>query len=113
MLLPASEGRFLSLQAYTSRIEPGIVVLHLSGNIVLRPDGEAGLPLVEDLIRENFKRIIVDLSHVEKIDSSGVQTLLGTHTTMRNAGGAMHVAAASPAVARLFRITQLDRIIQF
>lgn len=103
----------MSLQASSTRVEPDIVIVHLSGNIVVWPDHDVGLTLINDLISQGERKLILDLSGVENIDSSGMQVILESYSAARHAGGELRVAGASVRVARLFQITQLNSVIPF
>ena len=102
----------MSFEADMSRIAPDIVVVHLSGSIASWPPGdEKGLPLVNDLLYQNEKKLILDISGIESMDSSGIQLMFDCYSTIQRAGGEMRLAGANPRLARLFRITQLDNIL--
>ena len=54
--------------------------------------------------------VIVDLSLVEFLDSSGLGALVGAHRYAHENGAALQVRAAQPNVAKVFKITGVDRI---
>jgi anti-anti-sigma factor len=78
---------------------------------VVRPAGEIDLA-VEDqfqdhlggLIDAGAKYLIVDLSEVSFLDSSGIQALLATQQRARMAGGELTVASPSENVRKIFEI---------
>jgi hypothetical protein len=51
----------VSLQIRTTRVEPDIVVVHLSGRITSGQDRGLVEPLVNDLLNQNEKKLIFDL----------------------------------------------------
>jgi anti-sigma B factor antagonist len=53
--------------------------------------------------------LVVDLSGVSFLDSSGLGVLVTAHKRARAAGGALRLASCRPAVATIFQITALDR----
>jgi len=108
-----AQGELGSLQSSTSKIEPDITVLHLSGNLSAWPESLPGLPHIEELLQQNQKKVIVDLSGVEHIDSSGLQVIFDAYSQMRKAGGALRLAGANERVARPFKLTRLDTILPF
>ena len=60
--------------------------MDLSGRIVLG-DGSAGLrDLVHKLVNEGNKKILLNLSNVDYIDSSGLGELVSAFTSMRSQG---------------------------
>jgi anti-sigma B factor antagonist len=54
--------------------------------------------------------IIVDLDRVGFIDSSGLGVLVGALRRAREAGGDLRVVSGNDTVARILRITGLDRV---
>jgi len=84
-------------------------VLSLSGEVDVANVArvrEAALKLLE----RQIKRLIVDLSNVEYMDSSGLGALVALLKRVRESGGQMPLAGAKPRVRRLFEITGLDQI---
>ena len=60
---------------------------------------------------EGFKNIILDLSEVEFIDSSGLSAILTGNRLCKDAGGTFVLAGANDAVKKLLRISQLEAIL--
>lgn len=61
------------------------------------------------LIAEGQRRIIVDLSAAEFLDSIGLGTLVALLKAIGD-GGELAVAGAQPRVRKLFALTRLDRV---
>ena len=107
----SGELPFVSLNYQTSRVEPGIMVVQLTGTILLWPEGQ--IDIINELLDRNEKKLIVDLSGIEHMDSSGAELMFECFNTVTKAGGELRFAAAKPKVARLFQITRLDTILPF
>jgi anti-anti-sigma factor len=60
---------------------------------------------------EGINKFIVDLSEVETCDSSGLSALLVANRILQSSEGSMRLAAPSPKVHSLIKITQLDRVL--
>ena len=103
----------MALQTETRRVEPDIVVVQFAGRITLGPESQIIEPLVNDLLRQNQKKLIFDLSGVERIDSTGMLTIAHCFFMLRAAGGGLRLAGASESVARLFKMTRLDTVLPF
>jgi anti-sigma B factor antagonist len=99
----------VSLQIQTTRVEPDIVVVQLSGSITSRSQNMVE-PLVNDLLDQNEKKLVFDLTAVEQIDSTGANIVIHCFLAALAAGGGLRVAA-SGKVARVFKITRLDVVI--
>ncbi|MCL1869301.1 MAG: STAS domain-containing protein [Promicromonosporaceae bacterium] len=88
------------------------------GYVALVPEGKFNLvsapPLkarIDDLVREGKARIVVDLSAVDFIDSSGLGALIGGLKAARQQGGDLRIAAAGDQVKAVLKLTNLDRIL--
>lgn len=58
---------------------------------------------------EGFRNIILDLSGVEQIDSSGLSCLLTANRICENAEGSFVLTGIKPSVHQMISITQLDK----
>ncbi|MFS8616960.1 MAG: STAS domain-containing protein [Solitalea sp.] len=61
---------------------------------------------------EGFRNIILDLSHVEHMDSSGLSCLLTANRICQNSNGSFVLTGVKPSVEQLISITQLDKSLQ-
>jgi anti-sigma B factor antagonist len=59
-------------------------------------------------IESGRTQIVLDLTGVTFIDSTGLSVLLNALRRVTRAGGAMALACSNPTVLRLFEITHLD-----
>jgi anti-sigma B factor antagonist len=55
--------------------------------------------------------LVVDISGVELLDATGLGVLVGAHRRARLDGRELVLRGASARVARLLRVTRLDRVI--
>ena len=99
------------LRIEAKRIEPDITVLAFSGNITMTSERLRMEDLVEELVSQNSKKLVLDLTGVDYIDSTGMGTIAACFTKVLRANGALRVAGLQDRVSRLFEITHLDRII--
>ncbi|MGE0481030.1 MAG: STAS domain-containing protein [Phycisphaerae bacterium] len=79
--------------------------VHLSNSPRLRSD-------LLSLIDGGARHLIVDLSQVGYMDSSGVGTLVEIRRRLGQAGGTFALTGLQPRVRNLFEITQLDKFIR-
>ncbi|NBB87125.1 MAG: STAS domain-containing protein [Bacteroidetes bacterium] len=63
------------------------VVLKLKGNVMGGPDGAKLHDQLRDLRDDGKKNVVVDLSRVKFMNSSGLGMLISGMTSMRNEGG--------------------------
>ncbi|MFN3652758.1 MAG: STAS domain-containing protein [Armatimonadota bacterium] len=89
----------------------GLPVLSVSGEIDIYT-----APLfkqaVVSLVSEGNNDVIIDLSGVTFMDSSGFGTLLGATKRLRPTGGGLHLAAPNTTIQRMLRLTRLDSIMK-
>jgi anti-sigma B factor antagonist len=65
------------------------------------------------MIEGGTRKLVLDLSGVDYIDSSGLGMLIYCFGQMEQSGGRMRVTGANGPVARVFEIANASRILQF
>ncbi len=93
-------------------LKGGVVLLEVEGNIVGGPDAISLNDEVHKLVNGGTKRFIVDMKSVEHINSSGLGLLIASLNAVRQAGGDLKIANASPRVLDLLKITKLNQIFE-
>jgi len=90
--------------------DDGTTILALSGELDLRTVSR----LEDELSHDDppVSLVIVDLSQLEFIDSSGLHALLATHRRLQRSGGRLVIVRGSPQVQRVLEITGLDRLFE-
>jgi anti-sigma B factor antagonist len=90
-----------------SREVDGVTVLDLSGRITL---GEGSVQLreaVRDLISKGARNILLNLSDVNYIDSSGLGELVSAFTTAKNQGASVKLLGLTKKVKDVLQLTKL------
>ena len=82
-------------------------VLTVKGNMMGGPETIAVHDKVKDLIEKNKNKVIIDLSNVKWMNSSGLGTMMGCLTSLKNANGDMKLCGVTEKVKSLFMITKL------
>ncbi|HEV7949730.1 MAG TPA: STAS domain-containing protein [Glaciihabitans sp.] len=67
---------------------------------------------VGEVITQDRIRVVVDLSGIEFMDSSGLGALIGCLKTARQAGGDLRIAAPSKQVTMVLQLSNLDRVLK-
>ena len=83
------------------------VVIELKGNVMGGPDGENLLDKLRELKDDGKPNVVVDLSRVKFMNSSGLGMLISAMTTMRNGGGDLRLANVADRIRSLLMITKL------
>ncbi len=60
---------------------------------------------------EGFNSIILDLTDVEFVDSSGLSSILVAHRLCKDAGGTFVICSLQDSVKKLIKISQLEGIL--
>ncbi len=96
----------MSMKVSTRQVD-GVTILDLSGRIVL---GEGSIQLrdaVKELTAKGQKHILLNLSDVNYIDSSGLGEMVSAYTSVKNAGGELKLLGLTKKVHDLLQITKL------
>ncbi len=87
--------------------------------VVLKPhekilDGSAAPQVKSEFVRINTdgqRNIVLDLSEVDEVDSSGLRSALMAHRMCKAMGGIFILAHANPAITQLVEICKLDDVL--
>ena len=93
---------------HSVREEGGAVVASLAGDVDLESSPRAR-ELLLGLVRGG-RKVLVDLSAVHYIDSSGVASLIEAFQLARRGGTAFALVAPNPAALRVLQLARLDRV---
>lgn len=87
----------------------------LQGLIVLTPVGELDAFTVsrfrQEVAQVAGSQVVIDMSGVPFLDSSGLGALIGAIRRVRELGGNVAIACNRPSVEHLLRTTGFDRIV--
>lgn len=67
---------------------------------------------VQQLFRNGYRQVVVDLSGVPSIDSAGIRALVRGHTSAQRIGGSLRLAAAQPAVSHVLELANLGGVFE-
>ena len=93
-----------------SRVEPDVTVVELTGHLNLGNELMSLENAVKRLIEEGSRKLVIDVTRLDYIDSAGIGMLVGCNGQMDRAGGMLRVAGAQGTVAKAFEVVHLDRI---
>ena len=66
---------------------------------------------LEQALQEKQYNIVLNMSQVEYISSSGIRVLLKTYMDAKKAGGKLEIEMPSPNVRNILKITALDEML--
>lgn len=84
-----------------------IKILDCSGRITLGEGTMVVRNAVRELLKDNEKKIILNLAEVNYIDSSGIGELVSTYTTVTSNGGQLKLLGLTKKIHELLAITKL------
>jgi anti-sigma B factor antagonist len=84
-----------------------VTVIDVSGRITLGEGSSALRDVLRELITQGDKKILLNLSDVSYIDSSGIGELVSGFTSVSNAGGTLKLLGLTKRVKDLLQITKL------
>jgi anti-sigma B factor antagonist len=103
----------MTLSLTTRKHGANIVVVELAGRITLgRESGQIEARMMK-LLDEGARKIVIDLSKVDYIDSTGIGKIAYCFGRITQSGAQARVAGARGLVMDLFKITRLDSAIKF
>lgn len=94
-----------------NEVAPGQAVLVASGRLDLVSAHELRAA-VEQVVAAGRTRVVVDLSGVPFVDSSGLGMLVGGLKHARQAGGELRIAGAGAQVKTVLELTKLSRVLR-
>lgn len=106
--LSTSVGRELNIAE--KRIEPDIVVVEIGGRIIFGAECHQVEWLIAHLLAQDEKKIILDISRVTRVDSTGVGIIVLCFGKVMNAGGELRVAGTQGIVKDTLKIAKVDSL---
>lgn len=94
------------------QIRPGVVVLEITDSIRMGPNCQQIEQQVDEATRQNENWVILDLSRVTFVDSSGVGTLVKILSRLKKAGGTLRLTGVRDMVEGVLKLTQVNKIIE-
>jgi len=94
------------------QIEPGIVVLELTGRFVMGADCQKLDREVDDHAQRGQKSFILDLTAVDHVDSAAIGQIVKSYSKLKKSGGMMRLAGATGMVDGVLKLTQVHKVIE-
>lgn len=88
------------------------VIIELKGNVMGGPEAQEFHDKLHELLDQGKKNIVVDLSDVKFMNSSGLGMLISGYTSIKNGGGSLVLANATEKINSLLVITKLITIFE-
>lgn len=102
----------MPLKVDSSSLDSGIEVLTLAGSLTLGREAQHFEWTVEELIKNQRNRIVIDLTAISFVDSAGIGILVGCHGKVSSSGGQLRLAGIADRVLNVLRVTKVDTILR-
>ena len=87
----------------------GIALVELTGRLTSF-EGKAFRDMIFSLVKNGQTNIVLNLSSLDYLDSSGIGELVRNYMTVVKKGGAIKVVGLAPRVEEILKITQLYQV---
>jgi len=88
-------------------------VIDLAGRVTMGEVVEEFRALWTQALESGATQILVNLSEVTFLDSSGIGMMIRCHSGVTQRGGKMRLIGANATVRQAFKVTRLDNIFEF
>jgi len=96
----------------TSRSAGNVDIIKLDGKITIGAGDQQLREVISSAVNEGKTNILLDLSAVTTIDSSGIGELVGSYTTVTNRGGKLKLLHLPAKLNELLHVTQLITVFE-
>ena len=103
----------MMLSLTTRKVGTEIAVVELAGQITLGRESGQIETVILKLLGEGARNIVIDLSKVDYLDSTGIGKIAYCFGKISQTGAQARVSGARGLVFDLFKITRLDSVIRF
>ena len=94
------------------REQDGVVILQPEGKIMGGPDATLLHDKLHEYIEQDKRKVVIDLSKVEWMNSTGLGILISGYTTLRNHNGILKLANVTDKVRSLLTIAKLTSVFE-
>ncbi len=99
----------MSIKVSTRMID-GVVIVDLFGQLRLGEGTSKLREVVQELMGQGYKKILLNMENVLHVDSSGIGELMGCYTSVKNQGGELKMVYLNKNVRNLMEVTRLYSI---
>ena len=97
-----------------SSIQNSAAVIAISSNILGTPaDSKEFEKNVQSILSQGINKLILDLSNVKRINSTGLAILITGFHLLANSGGALALTNLNDFIKGALTITKLDHVFQY
>jgi anti-sigma B factor antagonist len=107
----AKESALMSVQIETREVN-GVTIMACSGTITLGQATSLFRNTLRELLQKGATKLLLDLSQVTYLDSTGIGELVGAYTSAHNANAQIKLARLPAKIYNLLQITKLVTVFE-
>ncbi len=96
----------------TLQVVGEVCVLRLEGKFIVGGESVYLKDKVKDVLNMGMKNILVDMTKVPFVDSTGIGFLVSSQAAVSNEGGSLKLLNPNPRVREVLKITRLDKVFE-
>lgn len=100
------------MKATSRTTDNGVEIIKLEGKITIGSGDQQLREVIGNAMNSANPKILLDMSGVTTIDSSGIGELVGSYTTVTNRGGKLKLLHLPAKLNELLHVTQLITVFE-
>lgn len=93
-------------------VDSGPAVIYLDGRMTFGDGDELFKKIVDQLLGRGYLRVVVDMSQLSYMDSSGVDAVVRSYNKLAERNGKLRLVVTTDRIKNLFEITKLLTVIE-
>ena len=89
----------------------GTTTVNLTGDIYTE-QGDELQQVFDGIIEKNPKEVVIDLSELKSITSSGIGKIVYLYKELDKEGGAIRIIGVNDTIMQIFKIVKLDKLMK-
>jgi anti-sigma B factor antagonist len=94
------------------RQDGAVTIVTVEGDLVIGEPEATFKRTIAQLLEQGQVQLLIDMTAVKFLDSSGLGALVRAMTTSQNEGGQTKLLGAGPQVRKLLQMTRLDSVFE-
>jgi anti-sigma B factor antagonist len=100
------------MKATAHTADNGVEIIKLEGKITIGSGDQQLRDIISEALAAGKSKLLLDMSGVTTIDSSGIGELVGSYTTATNRGGKLKLLHLPAKLNELLHVTQLITVFE-
>lgn len=97
---------------YTIKTVKNIFFITFNGDLLGAGDNLELMDSINDALNQGIKKVVINMSNVKYMNSSGIGVLITIYTKLKNRSGEAVVCNVADAIMKLLVMTKLDAVIK-